>query len=53
VFAPMPKARVRKAIKVKAGFFNNIRMPNRMSCRSVSMSLFPISDFRFPIANWQ
>jgi hypothetical protein len=27
VFAPMPKARVSAAIKVKLGFFNNIRAP--------------------------
>src|ERR1700689_4797592 len=35
VFAPMPKARVRIAMAVKAGDFKSMRMLKRMSCQSV------------------
>jgi hypothetical protein len=35
VLTPMPKASVKTAIKVKPGFFVNIRTQKRKSCNSV------------------
>src|SRR6266705_3334353 len=45
----MPSAKVNSATKVNARFFPNMRTPKRMSCKSVSIFLFPIADFRLPI----
>src|SRR5262245_27700327 len=49
VFAPMPNASVTTAIKLKPGFFNNIRAPMRRSCQSVRIIgfRFQVSGFRF------
>jgi hypothetical protein len=46
VFAPMPNASVNTAIKLKPGFFMNIRAPKRKSFRKVLIITFSGSEFR-------
>src|SRR5262252_3770617 len=42
----MPSASVRTAIKVKPGFFNNIRAPNRKSSNISPSDLYSCRSFR-------
>lgn len=44
VFAPMPKARVSTANKVKAGLFLSVRMPYSKSCHNFVIDLGPTSE---------
>ena len=55
VFAPMPKASVITAIKLKWGFFNNIRAPKRRSCQNVRIVgfRFQVSGFRSQVSGFR
>src|SRR5580704_9202323 len=43
VFAPMPRAMMRAAVRAKPGFFMRSRSANRRSCRSDDMHLPPFA----------